>query len=266
MPKAIPAIPALIGALFLTATARADNADRALLSTFCDAGSIKGSTCKRAKFYPDAPRRGCDVTLTPDRYRGRFVAGGNPLLVVNYDSGCEAHTTDNGGSVVFEEIGGKPVFRGFQPGMQVNECITPAKDGQQDLLVCLTGHMGQGLLESGVAQMVFRADAKGIGLSLDMLMTAEDSIGAYGSNVVTCKERSKYFELSRLAAGPRKETVSVEASYADAETIKTACGKGFPRPQEAIGDLAPGDAYVPEDHEKHGKFVIDLVTRKIAPQ
>ena len=259
---------ALTGPLLLsTVPARAVDADRALLSTFCDAANIKGSTCKRAKGYPNAGKRACDVTLTADRYRGKFVASGNPLLVVNYESGCEAHTTDNGGTVVFEQTGGKYAFPSFQPGMQGSECITLPKDEQQDLLICITGHMGQGILESGVAQMLFKEDfGKRIKLSLDVVLSAEDSEGAYGSNVVTCKEPFKVFDVSKLSVGPRRNTVTVEATYADAETIKTACGKGFPKPKEAFGDLAPGDAYVPDGQEKRGKLMIDLATRKIAPQ
>ena len=137
---------ALTGAFLLsTAPARAAETDRALLSTFCDAANIKGSTCKRAKGYPNAGKRACDVTLTADRYGGKFIASGSPLLVVNYESGCEAHTTDNGGTVVFEQTGGKYAFRSFQPGTQGSECITLPKDEQQDLLICITGHMGQGI-------------------------------------------------------------------------------------------------------------------------
>ena len=60
--------------------------------------------------------------------------------------------------------------------------------------VCLTGHMGQGILESGVAQMVLTQDySKDVSIAPDFLLTAEDSSGAFGANVVTCKERSKYF-------------------------------------------------------------------------
>jgi hypothetical protein len=46
----------------------------------------------------------------------------------------------------------------------------------------------------------------------------------------------------------------------------TACGKGFPKLLDAIGDLVPGDAYVPEGHEKSGKLVIDLMTCKVVPR
>ena len=265
MPKAIAIVLVLLPGSAVPSLAQ--TFDRALLSTFCDAGNIKGSTCTRAKGYPNAPKRGCDVTLT-DRYGGRFIAAGNPLLVVNYDSGCEAHATDDGGSVVFEQVGSKYVFRGFQPGERVNDCITTAKDAQQDVMACLTGHMGQGILESGVALMNFAVGAGGgIRVSTEMLLRAEDSTGAYGANTVTCKEHPpKYFELSKLAAGPRPMTVSVDASFADAETVRIACGKGFAKPAEAVTDLVPGDAWMPDDRMKRGTVVIDLVTRKIAHQ
>jgi len=261
------ALPFAIASLSAAAPARAQNADRALLSTFCDAANIKGSTCKRAKGYPDTGQRDCDVTLKADRSNGKFLASGNPLLVVNYDSGCESHATENGGVAVFEQAGGKNVFRGFVPGERVNECVTLPKTAREDSLVCLNGHMGQGVLESSVALMNFSEDAgKRIKIADDVLLTAEDATGAFGANVVTCKEHFKYFELSELAAGPRPATVVVDASYADTDLIKMVCTKGFPRPAEALGDPVPGDAFVPDGREKNRKFVIDLVTRKVTPQ
>jgi len=252
--------------LFVTSTARADYSDRALLAAFCDAGNIAGKTCKRARGYPNAPKRGCDVTLTGDRVSGKFLGQGNPLLVASYESGCEAHATDNGGVAVFEQAGGAWAFRGFQPGMQGN-CIGVVRDAQQDWLVCLTGHMGQGIMETGVALMTFARGAKGIALSFDFLLRAEDTTGAFGANTVTCKEPPpKYVELDKLTAGPRPMTVGLDASWADAETFRTACGMGFERPAEAIGDLVPGDAWVPDDRIGRGKVVVDLATRKVAAQ
>src|SRR6202000_2375999 len=141
--RIIPVVLLLFGSA-VAGPVRADDNDRALLATFCDAGGIHGKTCKRAKGYPDAPKKGCAVTLGEDRTRGKFL-GGNPLLLVSYESGCEAHTTDNGGVAVFEQAGGGWAFRGFQPGMQAT-CIT-VPDAQRDALVCLTGHMGQGIME-----------------------------------------------------------------------------------------------------------------------
>jgi hypothetical protein len=255
------------GALLLaTKPAAAQETDRLLLATFCNLADIDGSTCKKARQYPDAGNRACDVKLTQERYRGKFVAG-VPLLVIRYESGCEPHANDGGGAVVFELVADKYAFRSFQPGSQTNECVTVPKDTQQDLLVCLTGHIGQGILESGVAQFVFtRNFEQEIGISMDFLLTAEDSTGAYGANTVTCKESSKYFGVSKLAAGPRPMTVMVRLDHADAATIRAACGKKFPKPKQVFGKLSKGDAYVPDGYAKKAKFIIDLVTRKVAPQ
>lgn len=268
MPKALPVALALVlGGASLSATgpARAVDADRALLSTFCDAADIKGSTCKRAKGYPNAGRRACNVALGEERYSGKFLASGNALLIVFYGSDCEA--PDNGGTIVFEQTGGTYRFRSFQPGTQGSQCVTLPNNKQQDLLICLTGGMGQGILESGVTQMVFKEDARRrIDISPDALLSAEDSTGAHGYNVVTCKEPLKVFDISKLSVGPRPKTMTVEATYADAATIATACGDGFPKPQETFGYLAPGDAYLPDGHEKSGKLTLDIVTRKVTPQ
>ena len=254
-----------LGAVLLPVNApvHAQGADRALLSAFCNAADIAGSVCKRAKGYPNTEGRACDVKLGPDRYSGKFTASDNPVLVVAYESGCEAHATDSGGAVLFELSGDKYVFKSFQPGSQANDCVV-APDARQDQLICMTGHMGQGILESGIAQMVFTRDASGvISLSPDFLLTAEDSVGAFGANTVTCKEASKYFGVSKLSAGPRPRTVAIKLDYADAATIKTACGKGFPRPKKTFGKLARGEAYVPTGYAKSENFVIDLVTRKV---
>lgn len=108
-----------------------------------------------------------------------------------------------------------------------------------------------------------RSFDKRVSIAPDFLLTAEDSIGAYGANVVTCKEPLKYFELSKLSKGTRPGTVTVEASFADKGVIQTACNKGFPKPDETFGELAPGDANVPEGHEKHRTLTLDIATRAI---
>jgi len=259
-----------LGATFVLLASPAlaqDAADRTLLATFCDAGNIKGDTCSHAKGYPASGKRNCEVKLLKDRFTGKFIASGNPLLVVNYDSGCEARANDDGGSAVFELVKGSYTFVGFQPGIRVNDCIAVPRSEKQDSLVCLTGHIGQGYLEGGVAQLLFARDyGKGIGIKYDFLLRAMDSTGASGANVVTCKKKPPvYFQLSKLAAGPRKETVAFDATFADAETFKTACGKGFPKPKETFGTLSKGDAYVPEGSEKKGRVIIDLAKRKVEP-
>jgi hypothetical protein len=103
-------------------------------------------------------------------------------------------------------------------------------------------------------------------VSLNYFVTGQDATGAYGSNVVECKEASKYFGFAKLGAGPGRDTVAVDIDYADQDTIATACGKGFPRPKEIFGELGPGEAYVPPGHTKKARFVIDLTTSKAVPE
>jgi hypothetical protein len=238
--------------------------DRVLLSLFCEPGAIQGATCKRARDYPAAEERPCDVTLQPRRQQGRFLASGNPLLLVSYGSGCEAHVNNFGGVAVFEKVGGVYEFIGFQPGINVGQCVIPASDEAKDVLVCLTGWMGQGVVQSGVARIVFDSGSDGsFDISYDFLLQSEDTTGAFLANIVTCSEQFKYFALSKLATGPSPGTVVAGVSYADSETIGTACGKGFPKPKDAedMRELAPGEAYVPEGYAKRGSVIIDIVAR-----
>lgn len=247
----------------LPARSETQPADAQLLSTFCAPPYIRGSACKRAKAYPN--RRACDVSLGKNRYSGRFVAA-RTILIADYGSECEAHVNDFGGAVLFEQTGAALAFRGYQPGYAPHDCVV-LSGTSKDRLICLTGHMGQGHLESGVAEMLFTQDfSRGINLSFDFFVMADDSVNAYGANTVDCKERETYFGLSKLAAGPQRDTVLVDIEYADTETTKTACSGGFPKPKEAIGELAEGDAYVPRGREKSGRFVIDLATRKAVPE
>ncbi|MES5489088.1 hypothetical protein QMZ05_40625 [Bradyrhizobium sp. INPA03-11B] len=253
---------------FISSPAHAEDSDRALLATFCASANIKGSTCTRAKSYPGG--RACDVKLTKEHYAGRFLAAGSALLVVNYESECEPHATDFGGVALFEQDGKATRFATrflrFLPGAQGHDCIVVAKDTQQDVLVCTVGHMGQGILESAVARMEFASKpGKRIEITPDFLLRAEDAVSAYGANVVMCNEGPKYFGLSNLAAGPRRNTVAVDVDYADDETIRTACSEGFAKPKELYHDLLPGEAFVPEGSERKKRFIIDLVTGKAVP-
>ena len=101
-------------------------------------------------------------------------------------------------------------------------------------------------------------------MTFDFLVTAEDTIGAYGSNKVECKESSKYFGIAKPGAGPRRETVAVTMDYADKDTIQTACKGGLPTPKEVFGELGKGEAWVPEGSGKSGRFVIGDPGNKIS--
>ena len=244
---------------------KAPSPDRALLATFCDAARIKGSVCSRAKGYRS--NRRCDVALEGERHSGRFLADGTLLLVVSYLSGCESRATDSGGAVLFEQKDGAVIFRGYQPGFRPDACITVARNEKQDRLICLTGHLGQGHFASGVAEMVFARDfSKTIGTSLNFFVTGQDDVGAYGANVVTCKDTSKYFGFSKLGPGPARETVTVDIAHADKELIEAACSKRLPPPKETYRDPGAGEAYVAEGREKNARFVIELTTSRAVPE
>ncbi len=242
--KAIGAIIllALAGPAFAQAGSKASKdktpaADRPLLATFCDAANIKGSACINAKGYRSGKR--CDVELQPDRYSGKFLADGTTLLVVNYESGCEPHAPNFGGAAVFEQKDRAVSFKGYQPGSQANDWIVLARNEKQDRLICITGFLGQGHLESGVAEIVITQDfSKTISASPNFFARAEDSTGAYGANVVDCKETSAYFGLTKLGPGPRPDTVAIDIAHADKDTIQTACTKGFPRPKKSSASFS----------------------------
>ena len=152
-------------------------------------------------------------------------------------------------------------FRGYQPAFQANDCITLARNGRQDRLICITGH-----LESGVAEMVFTRDfSKRIDVSLNYFVRAEDSIGAHGANVVECKESSVYFGLAKLAPGPRPDAVAVDIAHAEGHD-PDRMHQGLPAPEGDLRRTRPRRGYVPPGHEKNARFVIDLATSKTVPE
>jgi hypothetical protein len=67
------------------------------------------------------------------------------------------------------------------------------------------------------------------------------------------------------ARTPQAGTVAIEIAYADSATTRTACSKGFLRPKEVYGELAPGEAYVPGGREKAARFIVNLATRELVP-
>jgi hypothetical protein len=239
----------------------AQPADATLLRQFCQPKSISGNECSNARNY--ARGRRCNVKLNEDRYTGRYIAS-QELLVIRYESDCEAHANDFGGSIVFERVGGGYAFRGYQPGIVFSECASIPRGPRQERLICLTGHMGQGQLEATVSEVVFRRRVPAsIRTSLDILLTATDTEGAYGVNTVACNATRILFGLSNIERGPTADTVLVSATYADREAIQQACRPGAPRPQEAIGDLGPGEAFIDSKAVKEGRFLLNLGTKEL---
>jgi hypothetical protein len=246
-------------------SAFAGTIDEHLLATFCSPSDINGSTCLDAKAYRFGEK--CPVKLGTNRYSGKFLSSNSSLLVVDYSSGCEPHSSEFGGSVLFEKASKGYVFRGYQPGFRMIDCISVAKNTKQDRLLCQTGHTGQGQTETAVAEIVFTQDfSKAIKLNFDALISAMDSTGAYGANSVDCGATTEYFGFSKLGLGPQSDTISLEIRYADSASIRAACRPGAPVPAGVIRKPAAGTAFISDDAEKTSRFVFDLGSRELTPE
>jgi hypothetical protein len=100
--------------------------------------------------------------------------------------------------------------------------------------------------------MVFTQDfSKTIDVSLNYFVRAEDATGAYGSNVVDCKEDIGLFRprQTRRRAGARygRRRHRLCRQGHDRDRMHE---RAFPRPKETFGEPGPGEAYVPPGHEK----------------
>lgn len=241
-----------------------------LLALVCDRADINGATCAKARNYPvgnpNAGERTCEISLNEERYSGRFFEPGKMLLVIGYASDCEPHANNYGGSAVFQDDAGSYVFRGYHPGYGVDNCVTIAR-GDVDRLFCITGALGQGYLESRLAELKFaRVPDADLGLDFDFYVEAQDSEGAYTANVVDCrKPLLRYFSLSDLKRGPALDTLSIEIAYADAALTRAACAGRLRLGREIDRRLLPkGHAFVPSGQEKTARFILDLRTRKLS--
>ena len=248
-----------------TAMAVAQTSDGYLLRLICDARNVKESTCAKAKGYPDG--RACNVELQETRAEGHYLSANSTILLVVYQSDCEAHATNNGGSLIFEKRGATVVFKGYQQGLVVTDCTSVAKGTGQEHLICTTGYLGQGHAVTTLSEIVFTQHiAKKVKAALDVLVEATDDSGAYGANRVECKTTFKLFNLSLPKPGPAPNTVLVQAQSADSDLIRKACAPGRKPPTEAIEPAPSGEAYVKEGELREGRFVVDFATRKIAPE
>jgi Caspase domain len=246
-------------------SALGDTIDVRLLTTFCGSADIRGSTCVNAKDYQYGRR--CPVKLGANRYSGKFLSSNRSLLIVDYESDCEPHSNSFGGSVLFEKASDGYIFRGYQRGFRVSGCLSIPRTTKQDRLVCQSGGMGQGHMESTVVEVVFTQDAgKKTNLNFDTLVSAEDSTGAYGVNAVDCKATAEYFEISKIGVGPQSDTLSLEIRYADIATIRQACRSGSPTPSGALGTPPAGFAFISPAVERTSRFIFDLRSRELTPE
>jgi len=241
----------------------------AILTAFCPQAEIGEDQCRRAPGYPNGDD--CDVTLTGEIVKGRFLGSSAPELVLAvYQSQCEPHASNFGGSIVLESGRDRPDFKGYHPGLVVTGCVTVSDGSGGDRLVCNSAWMGQGYLIASISEVVFEQDASGaITPSLNDLVTAENSEGARGVNAVKCDQSGDdraLFSLDNLARGPATGTVSFEATYASAKVTASVCGKPNRNAPLGISPPLPNEAYVPGDQTERGQFVYDLEAQILRPE
>ena len=235
-----------------------------LLATMCAAKDINGSDCENAKGY--SRDQTCSVGFTGRSYRGRFMDASRVFLLADYESGCESHATEFGGSAVFEKVGDSFVFRAYQPSYRLNECVVAA-GATRDRLVCISSHNGYGQVATTIAEYVLRASGKSISVSHDNLADASDNSGAYGLNRVYCGNQPDspldQLGFSKLGLGPAPGTVTAELTYADAALIKSVCKTAGQESAGTVGPPPEGTAYIPENGEKHRQVLINLADRSM---
>lgn len=237
---------------------------RTLLSAFCATEDIRGSECLRAKNYRQSET--CNVKFTGKVYAGGFIASSGNIAVADYQSDCESHATEFGGSAVFEQIGDGLVFRSFQPGYRTDDCLVIRTSGENDKLVCILSDTGQGQTMSVISELVFaRPTSKGIRVSYNHLATASSNSAAYGLNRVYCGGDGDFVNLglSKLAPGPTAGTVTAELEYADAALLKVVCASAGSAPEGAAVPGSPGNAFIPRGAEKRHRVVVDLTDRSM---
>ena len=182
--RSIPPSRWLSAARYLFARpARAEDADRALLATFCDPADIDGSACTKAKSISERRhprlRRQTDrgSPWWPIRCRGPPAPGDQ--LRKRLRAACDGRWRRRGVRADRRQ----DHFPGISPGSQVNDCVVVPKGERQDRLACLTGHMGQGFLASGVALDEFYGRSRQGHRHRDRLALDRGRFhGAYGAN------------------------------------------------------------------------------------
>lgn len=249
-------------AALAAAPAAAQVADAALLSSFCSPQDIQGSTCAKAAGYR---RPGtCDIHLTSTRLAGRFASTRSTTVLVDYDSGCEARSTDNGGTILFQVVDNRYVFQGFNPGFRANQCIVISPSGRRDRLFCLYAHIATGTMNNAVEEFVFVGGWDNIALARDILLRAEDdSPSGRTPQMFECRNKIAFQTITKLRPGPTPDSIELFATYVDAPGVQRACAPGAPRPKDVAGNDMREYGILSDNMVRQGWFTFDLQTRRV---
>jgi hypothetical protein len=234
-----------------------------------------GDSCKLAKNYPNGSA--CNIELDEKQdIEGRYIppiqgASDGTVRILGYQSDCEAHVTEWGGSLLFEKYLGQYVFRGYEPGLVTEECINmQGRNNKQERLFCIRGGLHQGEADTGLFEVKLSRDYSGnvhVNYSdEDTFLTGMEDAGQYGAPTVDCKARMKILSLDKLRTGPIQNSVALTITYVDSSEIKKACEPGARQPQGVVAPAPNGAAFLPPERIKTDDFVLDLITRQLHPK
>ncbi len=113
--------------------------------------------------------------------RGRFVSPQSDDVVLSM-SGCESHSENFGGTILLARQSQDWMMLWYKAGLDTNECHkTKLREGR-DLLVCLGGWGGQGLVQTALWQEDLHA-------AIPMIAGGDDKpLFEFWDNVFTCGE------------------------------------------------------------------------------
>ncbi|MEW9309889.1 hypothetical protein [Labrys neptuniae] len=165
-------------------------------------------------------------------------AEGKAFAIAPYRSGCSGHPDFEGGSLLVTlDAMGKPAKASYWPGKRAGDswefshakhCIAVERDPRNDRLYCLSYYRSTGEAETWLVRFAVRKGR----LVSDNPAFAAGSVATKagyvdrGINMLQCDKASgqpTYFELSKLAQGPRRRSLRLEVSYADSAVVREAC-------------------------------------------
>lgn len=247
----------------------ADRESLSLLEVICNHRNITGHKCESVIDYPIQQMNGqaCDLTLTDQKIEGNFLRGQSSQILAGYLSSCEPHAANFGGSVLFEKVNGSIVFKGYKPGNVFSGCASIPGDNGRDRLFCSAGGMGQGYLETGIFEVLLkRAKGGAVDISTVKLISAVDSVGALGANLINCRKGPQIFSVGSPKAGKSIGTIIFEAEYADDAVIRKTCAPNAVPPKELVDGAARaklGEAFIGKGDIKKGYFALNIATRHV---
>jgi hypothetical protein len=186
--------------------------------------------CDKVIGYPDfylVDNRENTLSLDAISY-GAFTQAKADEAYLSYTASFEPHADNFGGGILFERVNDKwKLIRWYQGG-QMNDCLAFFVNGQQNML-CLTGYMGQGRVDSFVSVFALKMNNSDfLRAQIKSILEAEDGRGRGPGNDNCEINRTKDEAILLSVAALQRSQIPdffAEAfvTYAKPEDIAKAC-------------------------------------------